>query len=1315
MKILKISGKNLASLAGHFNVDFEQEPLASCGLFAISGPTGAGKSTLLDALCLALYDATPRMSKSNGRGSAVPDVGSDTVAAQDPRTLLRRGAAEGHAEVDFIGNDGRAYRARWSVRRSYTKASGTLQATSMSLHRLPALQALGGTKTEVKSEIEQRIGLSFDQFTRAVLLAQNEFSTFLKTEDNERGELLETLTGSTLYSQISIRAFERAKSEKEALQLLTLRLADHKPLSPDDRLALDIQSNAADASATALELRKTLYEQQLRWHQQERKFAQGQQEAQQTLQLRRADIAAAQPQRAALAQLESVQPARVLCDNITRIAVDRTRNAAVILTGVSAADAAMLAQAASTDSAEQAAQQLQRSEDEQRSATPLIDRAKLLDARIDTLLPGDVEALRIDVNAATATVQALDKLRQKQEQHATLSAAQITGSHWLEQHRQWQTLAQAWPRWDLLLVQAEQANTQMQQCDLALAVARRYLHDCSIDDADANARLTQAAATLAQLELLRQNTLRERAAFDSAAVLQQRQQGELRRDGLTQADKIWTEHVTAQSRREQLVRQSAQLKGAQQAARIALPHEQSLAERAAVALAQAERSLHGAQAACSEHVETLRAMLQTDAQCPVCGATDHPYKNDDNSGNNNANNALHAMLASLQLEVSDCRSQSQQGIERQAQQRAIVASTTEQLATLKQDTDAVTLTLARLTLEWTAASDTLQADAASASPDVGIWLQQQLAAVQTTLRALAQQEQAIAIAQAAQSEAQLAHDRQAAEHGRSLAQATGARSKLAQVQAELTALSQRSTDIAAGKKRLLDELDNAFPPDDDNVSSGAGWREQWLVDPAHFYAARRADSQHWLAQHAAQQERGAAHATLKVELQALLDAKAMTERDAQAARSAYATQHAVLEKMQRERITLWGGKPTAEIETALATQITVAKTQLHKQQSTSLTAQQTRVRLDEALAQARQRQAALETDAKAAQALLDAWLLQMQQQPLDSGNVDHSNDNLNDINDRNDERLVENAALDQIRLRALLAVSSADIAAQRAALQAIDAAAADAGAVLAERNAQRAQHQQSAPKQQNTKAQQSKDKDEGEDEQDDGEAQDDEAQLSNALTALLLERNSANATASALTLVRAQDDARRVQAQAMLENIDQQEQSERRWASMNELIGSADGKKFRNYAQQFTLDVLLGYANAHLAQLAKRYQLERITHQAHPSLGLMVRDQDMGGELRSVHSLSGGESFLVSLALALGLASLSSNRVRVESLFIDEGFGSLDSETLRVALDTLDGLQSMGRKVGVISHVQEMTERISTRIVVQPAAGGKSELSVQQS
>ena len=166
MKILAIRGKNLASLAGDFVVDFEQEPLKSAGLFAISGPTGAGKSTLLDALCMALYESTPRLLKAGGN-KTLPD-GSDFITHQDAANLLRRGSAEGHAEVDFVGNDGASYRARWSVRRSRGKISGSLQPTAMSLKSLPDLQPIGGTNREVKAEIIKRIGLSFEQFTREI-------------------------------------------------------------------------------------------------------------------------------------------------------------------------------------------------------------------------------------------------------------------------------------------------------------------------------------------------------------------------------------------------------------------------------------------------------------------------------------------------------------------------------------------------------------------------------------------------------------------------------------------------------------------------------------------------------------------------------------------------------------------------------------------------------------------------------------------------------------------------------------------------------------------------------------------------------------------------------------------------------------------------------------------------------------------------------------------------------------------------------------------------------------------------------------------
>ena len=169
--------------------------------------------------------------------------------------------------------------------------------------------------------------------------------------------------------------------------------------------------------------------------------------------------------------------------------------------------------------------------------------------------------------------------------------------------------------------------------------------------------------------------------------------------------------------------------------------------------------------------------------------------------------------------------------------------------------------------------------------------------------------------------------------------------------------------------------------------------------------------------------------------------------------------------------------------------------------------------------------------------------------------------------------------------------------------------------------------------------------------------------------------------------------------------MDTQQHRWQQWESLNEVIGSSNGSKFRVFAQSLTLEALLAHSNQHLEDFAKRYHLQRVPGS---DLELQIIDRDMADDVRSVHSLSGGESFLVSLALALGLASLSSNRTQVESLFIDEGFGSLDPETLDIAIASLDTLQALGRKVGVISHVPILVERIGAKVVVEKQGGGRS-------
>jgi len=172
--------------------------------------------------------------------------------------------------------------------------------------------------------------------------------------------------------------------------------------------------------------------------------------------------------------------------------------------------------------------------------------------------------------------------------------------------------------------------------------------------------------------------------------------------------------------------------------------------------------------------------------------------------------------------------------------------------------------------------------------------------------------------------------------------------------------------------------------------------------------------------------------------------------------------------------------------------------------------------------------------------------------------------------------------------------------------------------------------------------------------------------------------------------------------------IDAQKAEVTRWAALHELIGSSDGKKFRNFAQGLTFELMIQHANVQLGKMTDRYLLVRDREQP---LDLNVIDQYQAGEIRSTRNLSGGESFIVSLALALGLSAMASRKVRVDSLFLDEGFGTLDEDALDVALDTLGNLQQQGKLIGVISHVSALKERISTRINVMPGPGGRSRLS----
>ena len=1079
MRILAIRGCNLASLADPFELDFEAPPLSRTGLFAITGPTGSGKSTILDALCIALFDRMPRLPAGSGVAvGRAEDEQALRIKSNDVRSILRRGSGSGYAEVEFIGGDRRRYRARWEVRRARNRPGGRLQPQTLSLQDLQTGQTLGQGKTETLALIVERLGLNFEQFRRSVLLAQGDFAAFLKASAGERSSLLERITGTRLYSELSRAAFTRATEESERLRRLQERLNDQLPLEEEQRTGLLQALDGVERQLQSLEPQRQRLQQEQHWHDGLQRLQQALAEAEIACTSARALWREAGPRRQQLQLIEAAWPLRPLLErwDETRVRKAEARQQLQRLQQEQAS--AVEQEAEQAGDHERAKAALESAERADRELAPVLVRARGLDTRIDARKE-HIDQLETERGQAEQGLLEIRKYINKSLQligNKEIILEEI--DRWLVQNPCYGILASEWSRWQADLQRLQSGHAAVTDAGNSLLENQQRLHE--LDE---------------------------------------------KLDGMA-------------SRQLQLQQEIAALN---------------------------QRLLDIALQARSEQILSLRQQLQDQQPCPVCGSPDHPWGGEDQA-------------PGRQLEARQ-----KEGAEREGGSgRSLVEETKWQG---REQVEAVAVERRRLD-----------------------GLQEQLSQLNGAISEKRQQ------------------------RGGLVQALSGLQQQISNLGQEQEQLQIRLADPLAGigdwYQRLQAEGDHFLEQCDRQVQA---WRD------ANQERARVMDE-------LARSRNGMEGLQLRV-----VDREALRDRLQQS----LAQELETLDRLQQQRAALLEGRQVDEVE--------AERSSIMSQSRQSAAAAAT------ASHQAESKRAV-------AQQAVEHWQGQLEQ--------------CSRLYQSADQRLTSALAASDMTRESLIQRLDRDPRWFESERLDIDQLQQDLGrteTVLTERQGRLTIHQQSAPQRSLEQLQ--------------AEWQ----QLQQAQQALQEQQARLRADLQ-------QDDERRRRSRTLREELRVQQQRWRCWAGLSDVIGSHDGKKFRSFAQGLTLDALLAHANEQIQELAGRYRLQRVPGS---DLEIQVIDRDMGDEVRSVHSLSGGESFLVSLALALGLASLSSDQIQVESLFIDEGFGSLDQETLDMTIASLDALQSLGRKVGVISHVPVLVERIGVRVVVQRQGEGRGRVRTE--
>lgn len=1213
-RILRIRVRNLASLAGEHLVELERGPLADAGIFPIVGPTGAGKSTLLDAICLALFARLPRLPAATK--GARNDEG---LSPSDPRHALRRGAGEGLAEVEFLGRDGRRYRATWSVQRARKRTDGALQQAKHVFFDVARDRAMGDGKNETKSLIEDRLGLGYEELVRSMLLPQGEFAALLRSKPDERAKLLEKLTRTTIYARLSELAGARRSEAKRVVEQLDARLGEVRALDPDSRLALE--ARARDSERTLDELR-ALSEASLRA---ERLLAE--------LHRREAVL------RQATADLESAKQAHAdrapLRKEVER--ADRCQPARVAREALTAADARLAETTQRRDDTKaaltNAGRELESASAQARDARAALEGVR---ARLDHLREPIRRAKQLDGELHERS-QALQRLFDESQEGASTRAdleraidatAGELESLMTERSLLMKELAsgpvddQLVARWsgieetfrslraarDDVATRAQTIAARESDLDLLRATIRAE------DEERVQAKALVEASSAKLLEVTRELEDRERAW---SAPAQERLRA--RASVLQRLEDLEEELEAARRERDKLGSERATRAEAYATARV--DRDRALAELTAHEAAHEDARCAAADAERAHLAQTLRAELRPGEPCPVCGGCDHPRGPStppDVARATEVRDMLEETLRRASAHLASC-------------ERRLATAEAEHTAAVRGETDAIDRfakhrarveaqrALAQLDAhdDASAALAAVKEAVAGAATELGQLeaLRDERARLTTELEST--QEAARAL-DTRQRERQVAFERCHASLEATRRELRNAESTLGAIQARL------ESDLG---RRLHDDLEPALRA---AVNSHRDGRERLLG----------------LEKRLSELQTNLSHLRAR-----LVDAR---DRERRLVEADERIRGEVATRVD-ERAGLLEGRPTVEVEAEL---------------------DRARGEATEAHAEAGRRVAAAEASHAAVQAQLEIRL----------DEVEKANREAKDTRERF-ERTLREAELDEQTVVATLDAWPSDrIASARKELETTGELLAGA-TTLQERAARDLrEHRAVCP--------------------------DDVAEQAARRAHFDQAATEARELHERHTRELADDDTRRRRSAALL---DERAAGAARLDLLEDLVslvGSGQGASnhLSRFAQGLTLEVLVDAANTQLDRLAPRYRLRRV---AASELDLELVDRDLADEARPVHGLSGGETFLVSLALALGLATLAGDELDLGSLFVDEGFGSLDPETLETALAALEAIHAEGVQVAIITHVEGLADRFAASVHVRRVAPGRSTVEVR--